>query len=175
MLELRALIMFSVRKSKRVYSSTWSHCLLHFLQSEKHPGYRKRIKFDEDPSAVEQNNYLTKFVNVSIIKKWLYSAYGIGFNGAASWSFGNDSARNVINFGVDNSSSSHIDNNKDNFLILGEGPTYGINGSYQGKSLVLTFVQQRQNSAWVCITMVIIVFCLLMEKKSLHLKPIMKT
>ena len=106
-----------------------------------------RIKFDEDPLAVEQNNYLTKIVNVSIIKKWLYSVYGIGFNGTALWSFGDDSARNVINFGVDNSSSSHIDNDKENFLILGEGPTYGINGSYQGKSLVLTVLQQRQSSA----------------------------
>ena len=143
--------MFSVSKSKRVYSSTLG---------EKHSGYRMRIKFYEDPLAVEQNNYLTKLVNVSIIKKWLCSVYGIGFNEAASWSFGNDSARNVINFGVDNSSSSHIDNDKDNFLILGEGPTYGINGRYQGKSLALTFVQQRQNSAWVCIAMVIIVFCL---------------
>ena len=27
-------------------------------------------------------------------------------------------------------SSSHIDNHKINFLVLGEGPTYGINGSF---------------------------------------------
>ena len=26
-----------------------------------------RIKFDKDPSAVEQNNYLTKIVNVYIV------------------------------------------------------------------------------------------------------------
>ena len=32
-------------------------------------------------------------------------------------------------FEVDNSSSSHSDNRKNNFFILGEGPTYGINGS----------------------------------------------
>ena len=34
-------------------------------------------------------------------------------------------------FGVDNSSSSHPDNRKNNFLILGKGPTYGINGSFR--------------------------------------------
>ena len=33
-------------------------------------------------------------------------------------------------FGVDNSSSSHSENPKNNFLILGEGPTFGINGSF---------------------------------------------
>ena len=33
-------------------------------------------------------------------------------------------------FGVDNSSSSHVENRKNNFLILGEDPTYGINGSF---------------------------------------------
>ena len=38
-------------------------------------------------------------------------------------------ARNFIIFGVDNSSSSHSDNFKNNFLILDEGLTYGANGS----------------------------------------------
>ena len=32
--------------------------------------------------------------------------------------------------GFDDSSSSHTDNWKNNFLVLGEGPTYGINGSF---------------------------------------------
>ena len=40
-----------------------------------------------------------------------------------------DSASNAVIFGVDNSLSSHSDNCKNNFLILGEGPTYDINGS----------------------------------------------
>ena len=30
---------------------------------------------------------------------------------------------NVVIFGVDNSGSSHIDDCKNNFLVLGEGPT----------------------------------------------------
>ena len=37
-------------------------------------------------------------------------------------------ARNVF-FGVDNSLSSHTDNWKNNFLVLGEGPTDGVNDS----------------------------------------------
>ena len=47
------------------------------------------------------------------------------------WSFGNDSASNVIIFGVDNSSLSHADNRKNNFLILGEGLTFGVHESIE--------------------------------------------
>ena len=50
-----------------------------------------------------------------------------------SWSFNNDFARNVIIFGVDDGSSSHSDNRKNNLspkIILGDSPTYGINGSF---------------------------------------------
>ena len=36
-------------------------------------------------------------------EKYLYSGYGIAFHGKGEWSFGNDSARNVIIFGVDSS------------------------------------------------------------------------
>ena len=47
-----------------------------------------------------------------------HSVYGIAFDGECSWSFGNEFARNSIIFGVDNSSSSHTDNHKNNFLVL---------------------------------------------------------
>ena len=58
-----------------------------------------------------------------------YTGYGISFCGAGSWGFGNDLARNVAIFGVDNISSSHAENRKNIFLILGEGLTDNINGS----------------------------------------------
>ena len=45
-------------------------------------------------------------------EKWIYSGYGLAFGGKSECSFGNDYARNVIIFGVDNSSSSHADNIK---------------------------------------------------------------
>ena len=48
-----------------------------------------------------------------------------------SWNFDNDIARNVIIiFSVDSSSLSHADNYKNNFLVLGEGPSFGINGRF---------------------------------------------
>ena len=59
----------------------------------------------------------------------MYSGYGITFDGRGEWSFNKYTTRNVI-FGFDNSSSPHTDNLKNDFLILGEGPTFGINGSF---------------------------------------------
>ena len=63
-------------------------------------------------------------------EKYVYSGCGITFESTGSWSFGNDFARNVIIFGVDNSSWFHSDNCKNNFVMLDEGPTYGFNGSF---------------------------------------------
>ena len=51
-------------------------------------------------------------------------------NGKNQWSFRNYYARNVVTFGVDTSSSSHIDNCKNKFSVLGEGDTFGINGRF---------------------------------------------
>ena len=69
------------------------------------------------------NNFKFKnclFDATSVVKcgdkeKYVFSGYGITFDSAGSWSFDNDTARNVINFGVDNSSSSHADYHKNNF------------------------------------------------------------
>ena len=69
------------------------------------------------------------------------------FDGKGEWSFGNDYARNVIMFGVDNSSSSHADNIKKIILVLVE--VVGINGRFgtSEKILVLILIKQTQNFA----------------------------
>ena len=72
----------------------------------------------------------TNIVKNNDKEEYVYSGYGIAFNGKVEWYFDNDYARNVIIFGVDNSSSSHADNLRNDFLILGEGDTFGINGSF---------------------------------------------
>ena len=48
---------------------------------------------------------------------------------------------NLIIFGVDNSSSSHTNNCKKNFLTLNEGPIFGINRSFgsQEKNFSINF------------------------------------
>ena len=71
-----------------------------------------------------------KVVKNSNKGKWICSGSRITFDGTGSWSFMNDFARNVIIFVIDNNSSSHADNRRDNFLVLGEGLTFAINGSF---------------------------------------------
>ena len=60
-------------------------------------------------------------------EKYVYSGYGVWFNRRGGWSFDNGTARNILIFGVNNILSSHVDNLKTNFLVLGEGDTFGNN------------------------------------------------
>ena len=48
-------------------------------------------------------------------EKYVYSGYGVAFDEKGEWSFNSNTARNVIIFGIDNSSSSHTDNPKKDF------------------------------------------------------------
>ena len=69
--------------------------------------------------------------------KFTYNGRGIEFDGKGSWSFSNGFARNVTIFFVNNTSSSHMDIQKSNFLIVSEGPTEGINVDTAEKNLAL--------------------------------------
>ena len=61
------------------------------------------------------------------IDKYRYSGYGIGFDRRSSFSFsGGGFGQNVFIFGIDMSSSAHIDNKKKDILVLGKGPTQGL-------------------------------------------------
>ena len=50
-----------------VFNSKLKPLYTTFLNSINISAYRIGIKFDKDPLAVKQNNYLTKFVNVYIV------------------------------------------------------------------------------------------------------------
>ena len=61
------------------------------------------------------------------IDKYGYSGYGTGFDRKSSFSFpGSEFGQNVLIFGADMSFSAHIDNKKKDILILGKGPTQGL-------------------------------------------------
>ena len=64
------------------------------------------------------------------------------------WCFDNDTARIVIIFGVDNSSPSHADNHKNNFLMLSLGLTFGINGIFSSpeKTFSINFTKANTKS-----------------------------
>ena len=64
---------------------------------------------------------------VADIDRYRYSGYGIGFDRHGRFLFpGTGLDRNVIIFGVDMSSSTQTDNRKKRILILGKGPTQGL-------------------------------------------------
>ena len=87
----------------------------------------------------------------------MYNSYGITFDIAGSWSFYNDIARNITIFGVDNSSSSHADNRKNNFLVLGEGPTFESNGRFGSRKE--KFSEASTKFCLILHYMLIIVIC----------------
>ena len=61
------------------------------------------------------------------IEKYKYSGYGIGFDRRSSFSFTiGGFGQNTLIFGADISSSIHIDNKGKDILVLGRGPTQGL-------------------------------------------------
>ena len=61
------------------------------------------------------------------IEKYGYSGYGIGFDRISSSSFpGSGFGQNVLIFGANMSSSTHINNKKKDILVLGKGPTQRV-------------------------------------------------
>ena len=99
---------------------------------------------------------MTKNVNIN---KYGYSGYGIGFDRKRIFSFsGGGYGQNVLILGVDMSFSAHIDNTKKDILVLGIGPTqglehtltaekmYSINFTEKNKKFCLSLHYNRANS-----------------------------
>ena len=67
---------------------------------------------------------LTKNVNID---RYGYSGYGIGFDRKGIFSFSDGGyGQNVLILEVDMSFSTHIGNKKNDILVLGIGPTQGL-------------------------------------------------
>ena len=76
---------------------------------------------------------LTKNVD---IEKYKYSGYGIGFDRRSSFPFtGGGFGQNVLIFGADMSTSIHIDNKKKVILVLGRGPTQGLESTLTAEKM----------------------------------------
>ena len=81
---------------------------------------------DNDPTLKNSLVGAVRLIKKVDIDNYEYYGYGIGFDRKSSFSFPGDGfGQNVIIFGIDMSSSVHFDNKKD-ILILGEGPTQGL-------------------------------------------------
>ena len=70
------------------------------------------------------------------IEKYKYSGYGIGFDRRSSFSFTSSGFRqNVLIFGADMSTSIHIDNKGKDILVLGRGPTQGLESALTAEKM----------------------------------------
>ena len=133
------------------------------------------IVFDLDPwSRNPTKNFkfknclfeATDVVRNSDKEKYVYSGYEITFESAGSWGFDNDFARNIIIF----------DNRRNNFLKLGEGPTYVINGSFGSPEKDSSIIFTKANTNF-CLSLHYNVdnsFLFVNGKKKLNLKLTIK-
>ena len=82
---------------------------------------------DSDPTLKNCSFGAVTLTKNADIEKYGYSGFGIGFDRRSSFSFpGGEFGENILIFGVDMSSSVHIDNKGKDILVLGKGPTQGL-------------------------------------------------
>ena len=96
-------------------------------------------------------------------------ANGIGFNRHGSFSFGNGVGKNVMMFGVGMSSLTKIDTRKKDTLILGKGPTQGLEHTLSAEESYSFNFTEKKHFIWACTIIKKIVTHLLMAPKLLNL------
>ena len=86
---------------------------------------------------------ITKNANTS---KYKYKGYGICFDKGGSFSEGSiNNGRNVLIFGVHESSLLHSNNKANNIYVMGKGPVQGIDDTlYAEKVYSQTFTQPNK-------------------------------
>ena len=79
--------------------------------------------------------------------KYGYSGYEIGFDRISNFSFpGGGFGQHVLIFGVDMSSSSHVNNKKKDILVLGEGPTQRLEHTLTTEKIyAINFTVKKKN------------------------------
>ena len=85
--------------------------------------YEKKLwdrRYDNYPTLENSLFGTVKLVENTDIDKYKYSGYGIVFDRRKTFAVANGFGKNVIFFGVDMSSSVHVDNKKKYILILGK-------------------------------------------------------
>ena len=84
-----------------------------------------------------------KLAKNSGLNKYEYSGFGIGFS--SEFSLPDSSVgKNIVIFGVDMSSSVHVDNKKKDILIIGKGPSQGLDNTTLKQKLNIQLIFQDQ-------------------------------
>ena len=115
------------------------HCLIKNKISIPKKVINLYISYTLGPQLRNLNTYFTLgnclFGSVKLTKnadlgKYKQSGYGIGFDSRSQFLFTDGTyGKNVIIFGADKSSSMHVENKGKDILILGEGPTKGLDNN----------------------------------------------
>ena len=91
---------------------------------------------DSDPTLKNCSFGAVTLTKNADIEKYRYSGFGIGFDRRSSFTFpGGGFGQNILIFGVDMSSSAHIDNKKKGILVLGKGPTQGLENTLTAEKM----------------------------------------
>ena len=103
----------------------------------------------------------------SDFERYKYSGYGIGFDSRSSfWFTGGGFGQNVLIFGADISTSIHIDNKRKGILVLGRGPTKGLESTLTAEKMYsINLTVTKKKIVYVCTIMEEIVVYLLMVQK----------
>ena len=106
----------------------------------------KNINISDYPTLENCLFGAVKLTKNADIEKYGYSGYGIGFDRHGSFSFpGTESGRNLMIFGVDMSSSTKIDSRKKDILILGKGPTQGLEHALSAEKMYsINFTEKKK-------------------------------
>ena len=100
---------------------------------------------DNDPTLKNCLFGLVTLTKNTDIDKYGYSGYGIGFDRKTTFSF--PSGGFVTIFGVDMSSCTNINNKKKDILILGSGPTQGLEHTLTAEKMYsINFIVTKKKS-----------------------------
>ena len=105
--------------------------------------------YNNDPTLKNCLFGAVTWTKIADIDKCGYSGYGIGFDSRSRYLFpGGGFGQNVLIFGADMSSSTHIDNKKKDILVLGKGPTQGLEHTLTAeKTYASNLLLQKRNFA----------------------------
>ena len=109
------------------------------------------------------------------IDKYKYSGYGTGFERKGNFPFPNgEFGCNVLIFGVDMSSSVHVDNKKKDILILGEGPTQVLDGVTLTAEKMYSNIFAKSKNKFCLSFFVLFIYLLMVQKLLISKQKILK-
>ena len=112
----------------------------------------KKINISNYPTLENRLFGAVKLTKNADIDKYRYSGYGIWFDRHGILSFsGTGLGRNVITFRVDMSLSTKIDSRKKDILILGKGPTQGLEHTISAEKMFS--INFTENNKKICLSL----------------------